>query len=182
MTTSDWITLWGTIATFLFGIISAGIAICTLRQNSRMLEESTRPYISIYFDVLFISSQAPRFIFKNFGKTGATITDFKYPEVLKKIKFDDEGFIISQFDKIKGIYLAPGQSFAITLPEFPREKLGDLLFTIEYKTDKKSYYDKINLSVGDNAQSFALKTDIRKGNELMMVAKALDEICQRYNR
>lgn len=182
MTTSDWITFWGTVATVLFGVISAGIAIFTLRQNSRMIEESTRPYISIYFDVLFISSQQPRFIFKNFGKTGATITDFEYPDIIRKVKFDNKGFINSQFDKIKGIYLSPGQSFAITWPEFPKEKLDNLSFKIDYETEKKSYSDKINLSVGDNAQSFALKTKIDKENELTMTAKALDEICQRYNR
>lgn len=58
LTTSDVIDLIGIFASLFIGVIAIIISILSLRQNSKMIEESTRPNIQIYpvfLDDFFIS-------------------------------------------------------------------------------------------------------------------------------
>lgn len=48
LSTSDWIQLLGIIASLVTSIIAIFISIFTLRQNSKMIEASSRPVLSIY--------------------------------------------------------------------------------------------------------------------------------------
>ena len=47
---SDIIQICGIIASLLTSIIAIVISLVTLLQNSKMIENATRPYITIYFD------------------------------------------------------------------------------------------------------------------------------------
>ena len=65
MTTSDIIQLTLLIITTLGTISSIFIAIFTLRQNSKMIEETTRPNIIFYKDTLDINGPIEYLVIKN---------------------------------------------------------------------------------------------------------------------
>ena len=73
MSVSDWINLSLSILSFILAVISVITVVITLRQNHKMIEESNRPYISIYGDETNFSSPQFYIVIKNFGKTGAII-------------------------------------------------------------------------------------------------------------
>lgn len=53
---------------FLLAFISIVFVIVTLKQNNRMLEASSRPFISIYLETITICEQTTFFVIKNFGQ------------------------------------------------------------------------------------------------------------------
>ena len=46
----------GIISSIVFSTISILISIKTLKQNSKMIEESTRPYVVMYLEVLNVQT------------------------------------------------------------------------------------------------------------------------------
>lgn len=83
MNTTDTINLFLASITTVTAIVSIAISIYTLRQNNRMVEESTRPFIVIYFT--YVDSLG-YFIIKNEGNSLAVIDslicdyEFEYSE------------------------------------------------------------------------------------------------------
>ena len=65
-TISDWIQVFGIICSLLTSVLAIIISVITLKQSNKMIEDSTRPVISIYskyFDgKLYI-------VVKNFGSS-----------------------------------------------------------------------------------------------------------------
>lgn len=47
-TISDVIQIIGILASLITSILAIVISVLTLKQNSKMIEESTRPYVAIY--------------------------------------------------------------------------------------------------------------------------------------
>ena len=66
------------ILSFILAVISVVTVIITLRQNNRMIEESTRPFISVYTDEINAGDPFFYLVVKNFGKSTAYITKFEY--------------------------------------------------------------------------------------------------------
>lgn len=133
------------IGSFVLAAVSVITVIITLLQNNKMLKESTRPYITIYIDSITICEQTSFFVLKNFGHSVATITHFEYDDCLKKAK-QINGLLNDQFDYVKGITLAPGQS---KLLQFKMSTLEnkDLTFTIKYvNSQNKQFKEKITLN------------------------------------
>ena len=56
MEASDWINMSLSILSFILAAISVITVVLTLRQNNKMIEESSRPYISVYGDETNFSS------------------------------------------------------------------------------------------------------------------------------
>lgn len=67
LSVSDFIQIVGIIASLITSIVAIFISILTVRQNSEMIEESTRAYISIYEATTNFSSIKYYFVIKNFG-------------------------------------------------------------------------------------------------------------------
>ena len=70
ITWSDIIEIAGIIASTITSIIAIAISVKTLRQNNKMLEESTRPNIQIYS---IYSDTIVYIMIKNFGQSSCTI-------------------------------------------------------------------------------------------------------------
>lgn len=73
MTTSDKIQLLGIVISALTSIIAIFISVHTLRQNSKMIEDSSRPYIGIYGLSTYICDRYYYIIIKNFGQSIAHV-------------------------------------------------------------------------------------------------------------
>lgn len=78
MKITDWINLTLTIASFALAAISVISVILTLQQNNRMIENSTRPYISLYGESTTFSAFQFYLVIRNFGQSSALITNFNY--------------------------------------------------------------------------------------------------------
>ncbi len=133
------------VLSFILAAVSVITVIITLRQNNRMIAESTRPYITIYLDTITICEQASYFVLKNFGHCAANITRFEYDNCLKTTG-QKSIFLQEQFDYIQGITLAPGQSKLLAY-EIPKINKDILTFVIGYTALGKYYEDQIELNV-----------------------------------
>ena len=145
LTSSDIIEIIGIIASLITSIVAIVISIATLRQNSKMLKESTRPYVTIYIDSITICEQSSYFILKNFGNSPAYITDFQYDPILRKTN-QKKKILQDQFDFVKGIILAPGQSKMLyyNVTELP---IPELTFEISYRSGRDKYHESVTLNV-----------------------------------
>ena len=64
------------VLSFILAVISVVTVVITLRQNNKMIEESTRPVISIYTDEINAGNPLFYLVVKNFGKSPAYIINF----------------------------------------------------------------------------------------------------------
>lgn len=90
------------ILSFVLAAVSVVTVVITLRQNSKMIEESTRPYVSIYFQPLFDTNYL---ILKNFGNSTAKIVSFHTNVDFRMCIADDDHL---PFTHICNTYLHPG--------------------------------------------------------------------------
>lgn len=111
LTVSDVIDLIGICASLFVGIVAIGISILSLRQNSKMIEESTRPNIQIYpvflDDIVYI-------VIRNFGNSEAVIDELKCYH-----RFTPEEYLgdpnSDDFAKLNGSSFCPGYSIRCPL-------------------------------------------------------------------
>lgn len=172
-TTTDWIQLFSIIASLSISVISILVAVFTLRQNSKMIEESTRPYILIYDAYTNISSVHFYLILKNFGKTGATITEFKSNHDMSI--FDSKQ---PPFEHIVGTFLAPGQSIRAHI-ELPQNINLEINFDIKYKTSNKEYKQasSIHLAYLKNISSVRTKCE---NKDFDVIGQTLQDLNEKY--
>ena len=71
------------VLSFILAAISIITVVITLRQNNKMIENSTRPHICIYFDYTQCGEPTGYFVVKNFGTSAAYIDSLTYNDVIK---------------------------------------------------------------------------------------------------
>lgn len=132
---SDWLTLIGIIASLITSIVAIFISIKTLKQNSQMIEESTRPVISIYsqyFDgKLYI-------ITKNFGNTSCVI-DYIHSD-MNITSEESQTMKGNPFERAKGATLPPNGQMICTLIPY-KLKTRKFNFDIKYHSTSHHYKD-----------------------------------------
>ncbi len=154
LTPSNIIEIFGIISSLIASFVAIFIsgkalkqAQITNEQNANMLKESTRPYITIYLDAITICEQDSFFVLKNFGHSPGRITVFEYDPILRELEQDPKSQILNeQYDFVKGITLAPGQSKMLKcdVPKLPKDILT---FRIEYVFCNDRYEELVELNV-----------------------------------
>ncbi len=141
---SDWIEFCGVLVSMFIGIVSIVVAVLTLRQNSKMIAESTRPYVVVSFERTFTAVQRNYFVIKNYGQTGAYINKF---ECLTKVILDDleQDEMADQIQTVQNSFLAPGQKLCLPFNS-PLSTL-DVAFALEYCALKKVYNEVFSLHI-----------------------------------
>ena len=163
------------VLSFILAAISVVTVVITLRQNNKMIEESTRPVVSVYTDEINAGNPFFYLIVKNFGKSPAYITKFEYDFDFKgcyKIRNDRD-----YLKRLNNAVLAPGQSRICTLDYAQINK--EVTFTIEYCSGaKKVYSDKftIDLKAGVSMPYGKVNTE---GKELRTISYVLQEMLQK---
>ena len=152
MTSSDWINLALTVLSFFLAAISVVSVVLTLRQNNRMIENSTRPYLSLYGESTNFSVFQFYIVLKNFGQSRAIITNFSCDIDLSKCTVIDDSLVplINDlpvpFEHIIGHTLNPGQSIRFPVNYFNMLSLNkEPTFIVEYSSSEKKYTDKVQL-------------------------------------
>ena len=147
LTISDVIEIVGIIASLVTSIVAIVVSVKTLRQNSRMIEESTRPNLQIYpvymNSILYI-------VIKNYGASEAYIDriDCDHQFTPNETMGDKLGSDI--FSRVKGAILSPG--YAIKCPLIAHEITDDdFHFRVLYHSSEKSYETEFHFNVSANA-------------------------------
>lgn len=135
LTTSDIIELFGIAASLLVSIIAVIISVISLHQNSKMIEEASRPQIQIY--PVFIDSIL-YLVIKNYGASEAYIDEIKCSHIFTpdETMGDDLGGNI--FAKLSGAIISSGHS--IKCPLYGYKVKNEIFnFEIKYHSSAKKY-------------------------------------------
>lgn len=177
MDISDWINVILCILSFILAVISVITVIITLKQNSKMIKNSTRPYIVAYKNITYFQDTNYYIILKNFGQTGAVIENFKCNIDLQNYSYLGKDRI---FEHIEGTFIAPQQSVmgCVDTVKLFKDKIDIIEITITYSDAINKYNETymINfLADTDTAKSRA-STD---GKELKIISYTLQDFVEK---
>lgn len=143
---SDKIQLWGILLSTFASLVAIVISIASLRQNSKMLEEASRPNIQIY--PIFMDSIL-YIVIKNFGASEAVIDELTCDHTFTKAEtFGKDGDNI--FSDLTGAIFSPG--YSIRLPLVGHAVANEVFdFKISYHSAVKKYSAEFSFNPYNNA-------------------------------
>lgn len=177
MSISDIINVVLCILSFLLAAISVVTVVVTLRQNSKMIESSTRPYIVLYGQVANFQSPTFYLVLKNFGQSAATIQDLKCDVDLLNYAYGTDH---TPLGRIEGAFLAPQQKILCNLDPHKMRScdVKVLQFEITYSSGTKEYTEKFSInyeSFTQNVQARAATSD----KELKIISYTLQDLVEK---
>ena len=137
------------ILSFVLAAIAVVVSVKTLRQNNRMIEDSTRPYVGMTGEHVNNSSTEYKLVLKNYGSSEAFIREIKYIGVSLRgalpAKPERE-----PFEHLIGSSVLPGQSFICILNGAIVDGLPSNFETrIKYESSTgKVYEETFNVPLG----------------------------------
>ena len=164
------------VLSFILAAISVVTVVITLRQNNRMIENSTRPYIVIYSAKTNIVSPTYYLCVKNFGQSGATIHSFSCDQDLSKISFAAH---IVPFKHLVGTFFAPGQTIFCSIDYAKVKGSAPLTFSLTYSAGGKCYEEQFTI----NFDAYSDLLLLRPGDEtepLKAISAAMQEITEKF--
>lgn len=178
MATSDIIQLTLLIITTLGTISSIFIAIFTLRQNSKMIEETTRPNIIFYKDTLDINGPIEYLVIKNIGGSMAHITSIAFDKKQFEKLNSDYSKLTKALEYLNNSYIAPNQFYKIPI-KTKDIKFDTLLLTISYNNRVKKYNESFTINL---KQDYGINfTKQHSNNELKVISNAIQELIKRIS-
>lgn len=174
LTPSDIIQILGIIASFLTALVAIIIFLVTMRQNSKMIEESSRAIISIYPQSINTGTPMLFIVIKNFGNSPAIIHKFDYDfDFTDCYKFRSERDYLKDF---VGSTLAPGQSRICGLDYTKLTR--PVTFSLEYQSGSKKYRETFTVDLQAGVNIPVPKT-ATSGKELHTISYTLQEMLQK---
>lgn len=166
------------MASFILAVVSVVTVLITIRQNNRMIECSTRPYICVYGQLVNLGDIQFYIVAKNFGASPATITKFETEPDLSDCHLQTQPPRI-HLEGVVNTTIAPGQS-RICLLDFFKVPNKVIQFHIEYTSGKKKYSESFSSNI--KAGTDMLKSKYGSDNadpDLHAISYTLQEILQR---
>lgn len=164
------------ILSFILCVISIVTVVITVRQNNKMIENATRPYVTVYGQSINTSSPVFYLVIRNFGSSPAIMKRFAICPDIRSFYRSNKGRDFLS-DMSTGV-LAPRQSRICAMDY---QKLPDILtFDIEYSFGNKTYHDVFTTNV--KAGSAMLTTKSGNGGDheaLRSISYTLQEILQK---
>ena len=171
---SDIIDIVGIIVSLITSMIAIVISVKTLKQSAKMIEESTRPHISISIQSLH---DLKFFVLKNFGNSTAKIIGFETNVDFKYCGFDDEHL---PFSHIANTYLHPGERILSPINQMHKltNKYTFLIFDITYIASGKAYTEHMEINLPSLADHANLRETVKIENASVVTAEALQDIAK----
>lgn len=144
ISTSDWIQIIIAIITLFSVISSIIIAIKTLKQNSKMIKDSSRAYIIFYIDY---HPQTDKYylVIKNYGNS---IGELKFIKINPDLDWNktEAKLNLNPLTNSTNVLLAPGQKISSW---FDFDKYPDKMFNVElaYETMNDTYIEKYKIDL-----------------------------------
>ncbi len=163
------------VLSFLLAVISVITVVVTLRQNSVMLENESRAYVSIYGDTISCHGTIFYLIIKNFGRSNALITSLECDTNLSVFSYVEN---LVPFSHMKNTSIAPNQVYKCALRQIPLfgSGISTINFKISYESNNKVYCDTFCINLDSFRNLVNVKSSVKKGDELMTIASALQEL------
>lgn len=175
LSASSAISLLGIFVSLIASLIAIVISVVSLRQNSKMIEESSRPVIGIYSDSINPGNPMFYLIVKNFGNSTAVITKFDYDYDLKdcyKFRADRD-----YLKDLVNCTIAPHQSRICSLDY---QKISrPIKFDIEYTSCNKTYSDSFTIDLKTGV-SMPIGKVATKDMELRTISYTLQEMLTKH--
>ena len=179
MTASDIIQAALLIVTALGVFTSILISVSTLKQNSKMIEETTRPNIIIYKDIYNINSPMEFIVIKNVGGSLAHITNIIYDkDSLDKIS-GQFSKVSKAFEFLNNSYLAPSQSYKIPIKS-KDSGVNNINIKLQYENDAKKYTNDFEINLKQDIGITYLQQH-QSNNELKVISNAIQELIKRLS-
>lgn len=174
---SDWIQIAIASITLLGVLTSIIISVKTLKQNSKMIESSTRAQIIFFKDVYNFTTPAEYIIMKNIGHSLAHIISISYDRtILDTIKYSNSN-PCEAIDKFNNGYIAPGQSYKIPISTKNSDSQY-ISIDIKYSDELRKYNETYNISLKQDS-SVCILQHHQPGNELKVVSNSIQEFIKR---
>ena len=175
MIISDKIELACIVITAITSVAAIIISVFTLRQNSKMIEDSSRPYIGIYLSSTYIRNVSVYLIVKNYGQSSAFIESFTYDFDLANCSShnipDRE-----PFQNIENATLMPGQSHRCVIDLNKTLKQTDQInFHVVYSSGAHKSEDDICVNLAATIGNFA-SHNTTKGKETEIISETLQDM------
>lgn len=177
LTPTDLIEIIGIVISLVTSVVAIVISVKTLKQNSAMIEESTRPYVVIYSQTTHIQSPKLYFIVKNFGQTGATVTSFECDYDLASCSYDNVNI---PFRHLVGTFIAPGQSFITNVdPQKIFAESQQIHVSIKYMANGKTFSDSYVINPDVHADLVQLRSS-SKEHDLRNISFGLQDLSEKF--
>lgn len=178
MQITDWINVVLCVFSFLLAAISVVTVVITLRQNHRMIQNSTRPYITAFAQVTNFQEPTFYLILKNFGTSGAVIEKLESSIELNQVSFREE---MTPFNHIEGTFLAPGQTITSCLcsKKFKEMQIREFTIKLKYNDGVNSYKQECPI----NYKAYIENVNVRaatKDKELRTISYALQDLVEKH--
>ena len=123
-------------------VVSVKVALATLKQNNRMIEDSTRPYVGMTGEHVNNSSTEYKLVLKNYGSSEAFVREITFVGTSLKgalpVKPERE-----PFEHLVGSSILPGQSFVCILNGTVIDGLPSYIETrIKYESSIGNVYEE----------------------------------------
>lgn len=176
MSLSDKINIFLAVSSLLVAVISIFVSLFTLRQNSKMIENASRPYIVAYSGVVNCQSSQCILVLKNFGNSSAVIKSLKISSSISNyLVFPGK----LPFAGIEGLSFAPSQAMRCSL-KYPKFDSGikPIEISIEYTASKKHYFETFTINpAAENSNCITRASTENK--ELRNISYSLQDITEK---
>lgn len=175
MQISDWINVILSILSFLLTVISIITVVITLRQNHKMIENATRPYLTVYGAVTNFQEPQYYLVLRNFGQSNALITEFT-SSIDLSICSDCSGVI--PFEHIVGFTLAPNQAIQVPIDYNALISISQgITITMQYTSGQKN--SEISVINPPAHADYPISRASTSGNEMKIISFTLQDIATR---
>lgn len=166
------------VLSFVLALMSVCIAVFTLRQNSKMIEATTRPYVGFKIERINTGTVRYLFVLRNYGTSAALIESFEANVNLKSLKAlpTDAG----PFERVTNTTLMPGQQLATV---FEYSKLKELTKELKVRIAYKSlagvqYEEEFPINIVMNSDIVSSRTNTKE-KEMESISYSLQELVER---
>ncbi len=184
MTHSDAISLAGVIVSAIVGILSLGISVAsiiiavkTLKQNKKMIQNSSRPYVSVVLQATNFQNPNLYLVVKNFGNSGAIIMKLDFDIDLLKYSYKNDR---RPFDKIEGTFIAPQQKIMCNIKNVKMGEDDIKAFNahIEYTDGVHNYIEDYPLNFESLTRNITVRAST-EGKELRNISYTLQDMVEK---
>lgn len=177
MQMSDWINVVLCVLSFLLAAISVVTVVIMLKQNHKMIQNSTRPYIVAMAQITNFQEPTFYLVLKNFGASGAIIQEMTCSIALNEVSFRDE---MTPFNNIEGTFLAPGQKITSSLyaKRFKEKGIREFTIHLRYTDGIKVYEEDYPINYKAYIENVCTRAST-KDKELRTISYALQDLVEK---
>ena len=178
MSISDWINVVLCILSFVLAAVSVVTVIITIRQNNRMIQNSTRPYIVLTIATTFFQDLYTYIVIKNYGSSGATIKALSFDIDISK--YTAAIGASKPFSHVENTFLAPSQKILTMIK--PKKLYDDDIKSfsahIEYTDGETVYNENYNINIASFADAIQARAST-KDKEIRSISYAMQDLVEK---